>query len=189
MVNVVADDENGHPTFRQFAEIMSRHASLLRTVVRDLTRLRGLDEDLERELIRLRDSTVIVDYRDQILAALRIPNSIRRALRCTVADHTLDMALKKAAFDAAVRGSRYHESVADDGTPQFSLRSRRPREGTVGRALESTAQAFEVANAIARSAAHAIPAAGAYGEVKDAVEAAVGSLLPWVAVWQRSGSG
>jgi len=166
----------GEPTFAALIAFVTRFTGLMRRLLADLTRVTGLDpefDDAIRNVIRQR---TIEEYARTIIEAVEGLEGDARASLVShgLADGSADMRLKMAAFDAAVRASKYVETA--DG--EFGHRSSEAgqRESQVLDVLASAGSALTVANSILKSASHAIPVAGAYSEIKDSAEAGI-SLL------------
>ena len=178
-----------------------RLTALLARVAYDLLKSRSLEPGYRAALIQVvnPEEGALYVRANEILAALD-----RGEVEPSLADHGLaggpETDLKMAAFDAALRRSRYRQRTRSSLPPDydgsvfeevaFVAESEPNSEGRLRKVLSSIASAFVVANSVLRSLAHAIPAAGAYGEIKDAIEAGVetvanaGSLLR--KAWRRA---
>jgi hypothetical protein len=163
----------GEPTFQALADFIRRFSSLLDAVVIDLISLRELDDVIRSALRELVEDGTIRRYADQIVAAVdgRDVSTQQMLVLHGLADYSPDMTLKMATFDAAVRRCDYTETDTGVFTPVSAELG--PGGAEVLDAVESVGSVFTVANAMLKSVSHAIPVAGAYGEVKDSVEAGI----------------
>ncbi len=165
-----------------------RLTALLARVAHDLLNSRSLEPSYRAALTQVvnpADGALYVRAY-QILDALDRPEVVSSR-----ADHGLaggpETDLKMAAFDAALRRSRYRQRSRpslppDYDGPEFEgvvfVAEPEPNsEGRLRKLFSGLASAFVVANSVLRSLAHAVPAAGAYGEIKDAIEAGVESVV------------
>jgi hypothetical protein len=172
------------PGFNEFTRFIRRLTGLLERVMKDLTRVRGLDSDFQEVLADvIRDGTVR-RRSDQVveqLAAVDTNDLIIHGLD----DNSLDMRLKMAAFDMAIRRSRYVETE-ENGSFTFAPRREPITEAGVADLMNSAASAFAVGNAIIKSASHFVPPAGALGELKDMAESAM-TVLTSMTGWLGRG--
>jgi hypothetical protein len=161
-----------------------RLTALLARAAYDLLKSESLEPGYRLALSQVvdREEGALYVRANEILAALD-----RGEFESPLADHGLaggpETDLKMTAFDAALRRSRYRQRTRAslppgyDG-PEFAevifVSEREPQtEGRLRKLLSGLASAFVVANSVLRSLANAVPAAGAYGEIKDAIEAGV----------------
>jgi len=177
-----ADDE---PTFRAFTAFVTRFTELMRRILTDLTRVPGLGDDFDAAIrIVIRERTIDGYARAIIRAVAELDQDARTSLvNHGLADGSADMRLKMAAFDASVRASRYVETASGEFRPAASEAGQ--SESQVLAALSSTGSALTVANAMLKSASHAIPLAGAYAEIKDTAESGINLLAKGVGLVRR----
>lgn len=169
---------------REMRAFIVRLTALLARVAHDLLKSRSLEHSYRAALIQVVDPEEGALYvrANEILAALD-----RDEVGSSLADHGLaggtETDLKMTAFDAALRRSRYRQRARASLPPDydgpefegvvFAAEPEPKSEGRLRKLLSGLASAFVVANSVLRSLAHAVPAAGAYGEIKDAIEAGV----------------
>jgi hypothetical protein len=173
-----------------------RLTALLRRATSDLVMARGLNDGYRHTLKRLIDENVIGTRAQEILDTLDSPTGeVPQALH----DHGLDegsteLRFKLAAFNAAVQRSGYVETRSGDPLSSapvqledvhFEHRAPVRSESRLHKVLSGLASAFKVANSIVKSLSHAIPAAGAYGEIKDGVEEGIDTAASGVGLVRR----
>lgn len=177
----LAEPAGGSSELRLF---IVRLTALLARVADDLLKTRSLESTYRSSLTRVvnRDDGALYARAYEILAGLDSDE-----IEPSLLDHGLaggpETDLKMAAFDAALRRSRYVQRArsslpADYDGPEFEgvvfvVEDEPKSESRLRKLLSGAASAFKVANSLLRSLAHSVPAAGAYGELKDAIEAGV----------------